>query len=257
MSTYWHKQTKENPLFPDLLWSRPENKLHAGKLLIIGGNLHGFNAPANAVTEAERAGVGAVRVFLPDALRKTVSKLFPETEYAPSTPSGSFAKNALAELLDAAHWSDGVLLAGNLGRNSETSILLESFLQKYPRQVTLVGDSIDYFLSEPLPLIYRTDTALVIDFAQLQKLLTGAKFDRALTSDLGIAQIVDILHHFSADCAATLVLVHNGTTYVATRSNVSTTSSGSHLIKAAAYTSTWWLQNPSKPFEAISTAIAQ
>ena len=39
---YWHKQTSSKPLFPELIWSRPENRQLAGKLLIIGGNLHGF-----------------------------------------------------------------------------------------------------------------------------------------------------------------------------------------------------------------------
>lgn len=256
MTTYWYKQTADNPLFPDMLWSRPENKLHAGKLLIIGGNLHGFNAPATALSEAEKAGIGTARVLLPNALSKTVSKLFPELEYTPSTPSGSFGRSALAEILDAALWSDGVLLAGNFGRNSETSILLETFLQKYPGQVTLTGDSIDYFLPEPLSLIRRVETALVVDFSQLQKLLTAAKFERALTSDLGIAQIADILHQFSSETSANIVLTHQDTTYIATRSSVSTTPSVSIPVSIAAHTSTWWLQNPSKPFEALTTAAA-
>ena len=41
---YWHKQTAENPLYEDVLWARPENKHGAGKLLVVGGNLHGFAA---------------------------------------------------------------------------------------------------------------------------------------------------------------------------------------------------------------------
>ena len=42
------KQTKAKPFFPDLLWSRPENKFHAGKLLIVGGNAQAALAPAQA-----------------------------------------------------------------------------------------------------------------------------------------------------------------------------------------------------------------
>src|SRR3982750_3265194 len=97
--TYWHKQTPEKPLFPDLLWSRPENRAHAGKLLIMGGNAHGFAAPAEAYAESEQAGIGAARVLLPDSLQKTVGRTFAAGEYAPSTPSGSFSQKALAELL--------------------------------------------------------------------------------------------------------------------------------------------------------------
>src|SRR2546421_5249379 len=115
--TYWHKQTAEQALFPDLLWSRPETKKFAGKLLIVGGNAHSFVAPATAYTESTAAGAGTARVLLPDHLQKTVGKLFPAADFAASTPSGGFSQKALAELLELSNWSDGVLLAGDLGRN--------------------------------------------------------------------------------------------------------------------------------------------
>ncbi|MDO8591435.1 MAG: hypothetical protein Q7R60_00720, partial [bacterium] len=83
-NTYWLKQTKDKPLFPDLLWSRPENKRLAGKLLVVGGNLYGFSAPGTAYGAALKAGVGTARVLLPDKLQKTVGKLIPEAEFVPS-----------------------------------------------------------------------------------------------------------------------------------------------------------------------------
>src|SRR5574337_963690 len=101
----WLKQNTDSPLFPDLIWSRPENKRHAGKLLIIGGNAHGFAAPAAAFAAAGRAGRGSMRVILPQVLQKTLRKSFSEAEYAPSTPSGSFARAALAMLLEHAEWA--------------------------------------------------------------------------------------------------------------------------------------------------------
>src|SRR3954462_7666379 len=110
--TYWHKQTPDKPLFPDLLWSRPENKRQAGKLLIVGGNTHGFAAAGEAYAEAIKAGIGTARVLLPDGLQKTVGRVFEAGEYAPSTPSGSFGRQALAELLSLSRWADGTLLAG-------------------------------------------------------------------------------------------------------------------------------------------------
>ena len=122
------KQTSGTSAFPDLHWSRPENRLHAGKLLVIGGNLHGFAAPAEAYSEADKAGAGAVRVLLPDATQKLIGKFVPEAEYAPSTPSGSFAQLSLNEWLISSSWADHVLLAGDLSRNSETAIVIEKFL---------------------------------------------------------------------------------------------------------------------------------
>src|ERR1700761_6222741 len=121
--TFWHKQTPDQPLFGDLLWSRPENKAFAGKLLIVGGNKFGFVDPAEAFSEAEKAGIGVVQMLLPDSLRPFVGRTFTAGELAPSTPSGSFAQTALAQLLALSNWADGVLFPGDLGRNSETAIL--------------------------------------------------------------------------------------------------------------------------------------
>src|SRR6185295_12281559 len=173
--SYWQSQTKDKPLFPELEWSRPENKLHAGKLLVIGGNVHGFAAPASAFGYAEKAGAGTVRVILPDAVRKLIGAMLPEADYAPSTPSGSFAQKALGEVLAASSWGDGVLIAGDLGRNSETAILLESFLAKHRGRVTLTKEAIEYVTSAPDTTLNREDTLLVLSLSQLQRLGIAAK----------------------------------------------------------------------------------
>src|SRR3989338_11410194 len=195
--TYWLKQTKDKPLFEDILWSRPENKRQAGKLLVVGGNAHGFAAPATAYGAALKAGIGSGRVLLPDKLQKTLSRLMPEAEFAPSTLSGSLSKKALAQLLDSAQWADGVLLAGDFGRNSETAILLDSFINKYEGQVTLAQDGLDYFLDPNSPLIERVDTLGVINLGKLQKL---AKHNRPATPVLHsmmLAELVEILHDWT------------------------------------------------------------
>src|SRR5438105_14108225 len=119
MANYWHKQASDKPLFPELLWSQPENRTQAGKLLIIGGNLHAIAAPAQAYAEALKAGIGSAKVVLPDVTKKTVGPLLENVEYAPSSRSGSFARNALASFVDLSQWADGVLITGDTGRNSE------------------------------------------------------------------------------------------------------------------------------------------
>src|SRR5688500_298259 len=104
---FWHKQEAGKPLFPQLEWSRPENRQMAGKLLIVGGNLHGFVAPAEAYSESMKAGIGMSRVLLPSAIQKVVGPSIENGEFAASTPSGSFSQRALVELLDWCKWSDG------------------------------------------------------------------------------------------------------------------------------------------------------
>lgn len=257
--SYWHKQTKDRPLFPDLLWSRPENKSHAGKLLVIGGNLHGFSAPAEAYRVAQTAGAGSVRVLLPNSLKKTVGRIIEHGEYAPSTPSGSFAKAALAAALEQAAWADGVLLAGDLGRNSETAVLISSLLQRYSGQVTLVKDAVDYVTSAPDALTGRQVTTLVLTIAQLQRLLTTLKWPKAVTFTMPLLQLVDLLHELTKAHPFNIIVKQDAIMLVACGGQVSSTTLSDNKepwrVATAAYAAVWWLQNPGKPFEALTTAV--
>src|ERR1700753_1621168 len=110
--TYWRKQTTK-PLFPELEWSRPETRALSGKLLIVGGSGYEFKAPANAYGDALEAGIGAATVLLPNSMQKVVNDIFPEAEFAPSTPSGSFARAGLAFILDLAGRGEGRLAPGH------------------------------------------------------------------------------------------------------------------------------------------------
>jgi hypothetical protein len=257
MDTYWQKQTKELPLFSELLWSRPENRRHAGKLLVIGGNGYGFSAPAAVYAEAGKAGVGTCRVVLPEALHKTVGKIFPAAEYAASTAtSGGFAKAALAEWLSQSAWADGVVLAGDFGRNSETAILLESYLAKFGHQLTLVNDTVEYALDTPELFLERADTTLVLSIAQLQKLVSAAKFTSPVVSGMALLQLADLLYNFTLQHQINLITYHEGAILVAVHGHVSSTRQHTaDLTSIATHAAVWWLQNPAKPFEAITTSL--
>ena len=257
--TFWQKQTKDEPLFGDMLWSRPENRRHAGKLLVLGGNAHGFSAPAAVYNEAGKAGVGTCRVLLPDALHKTVGKLFPAAEYAASTAtSGSFARAALDEWLSQSAWADGVVLAGDLGRNSETAILMENYLKKYGNQLTLVNDAIEYAIDTPDLFLHRPETTLVVTLAQLQKLATAAKFPIAVTSGMALLQLADLLFKFTQEFKSNIVTHHDGAVLVAVNGQVSSTRDhNANLTTVAAHAAVWWLQNPAKPFEALTTSLLE
>jgi len=258
-SEYWHKQASDKPLFPDLLWSRPENRQLAGKLLIIGGNLHGFAAPAEGFQEATKAGVGVARVLLPEALQKTVGSAFEAGEYAPSTPSGSFSQKSLNEFLQASQWAESVLLTGDLGRNSETAILLEKFAEKYAGPLAITKDAADYFTGIPQKVLHRPDTLFVVSLAQLQKLASSAGFTKPFTFNMDLLRLVETLHEFTSTYATSIVVKHLDTLYVATGGEVSTTKLAEDKetwrVITAAHAAVWWLQNPGKPFEALTTAV--
>jgi ADP-dependent NAD(P)H-hydrate dehydratase / NAD(P)H-hydrate epimerase len=250
-NTSWLRQTRDKPAFPDVLWSRPENRRHAGKLMIAGGHAQSFSAPSKAFMAAAKAGAGTTRILLPNSLQKTVGKAFPEAEFAASTPIGSFSRQALEPFLDLAAWSDGVLLAGDFGKNSETAVLLDDFVSDYSGELSLCGDAVDYFITSPDKLTERNSTVVIATFSQLQKLASPYAVLRQ-TADL--AQVVKVLSDWGSLNKLEIVTEHSGQIIAACDGRVSTTP-GDFNQDLAAYASVWRLQQPEKPFKALTTAV--
>jgi NAD(P)H-hydrate repair Nnr-like enzyme with NAD(P)H-hydrate dehydratase domain len=256
--TYWRKQDPNEPLFPDIIWSRPESKSNSGKLAIIGGHSHGFGAPGIAYTQALEVNVGVCKVLLPDAIRKTVSHVLPDASYGPSNPSGSFAKSALGSFLEISNWADAVLLSGDLGRNSETAVLLETYVQTYSGKLIISQDAADYFKSFPHLLMNRPDTTLVISLAQLQKIFINAPLITPITYGMTQVHLVQALHDFTLKYPLNIVVKHQDNIFVASGGQITSTPNNEMpwRVKTAAKTSVYWLQNPTKALESITTSLA-
>lgn len=256
---YWLKQAADKPLYEDILWSRPEHKSGAGKLLIVGGNLTGFAAVGEAYSVAIKSGAGSVRALLPDSLRKTVGAILDNCDFAASTPSGSFAISALDEILLQANWADMVLLAGDFGRNSETAILLEKLLEKYNGPLTVTKDTVDYFNNSPKSLLDREQTAVVLSLAQLQKFAVAAKNETPFLLSMGLMLLVQALHDFTKRHTSTIVTKELESIVVAADGRVSSTKlvEDKEIWRVATATSAsvFWMQNPVKPFEAITSSL--
>lgn len=256
--TNWLKQAKDKPLFPDLLWSRPENKRQAGKLLIIGGNKHGFAAPAAAYAAAEKAGIGSCRVLLPEGLRRTVGTLL-EADFAPANPSGSFAKASLASFLENAAWADGVLLAGNLGRNSETAIVLDSFVNKFKGPLVVADDGLDYFTSAGSAVLGREHTSLVINLGRLQKLTKNNYPDVVIRYQDNLSELVKKLADLSQVSNNNFITRHQDHLVAASNGHVSSSPWQEDIkwqIELPAYASVWLIQQPARAFEALTSAAS-
>lgn len=251
----WLKQEPGKPLFPDILWTRPENKRAAGKLLIIGGNLHAFSAVSSAYTRAVKAGAGTVRAVLPDSLEKSLGKIFPEASFAPSTPSGSFAKIALAQLLEEASWADGVLLPGDFGRNSETAVLLELFVEKYHGPLILAGDTIDYFIEQSQKLLSRPLTCLVASIPQLQKLFKANPLHKPILQTMTLHEMINILGQLSLSAKPTIVTGHEANLIIASSGTSISQKDSRTLSDIVSEISVFMIQSPAKLFEASVTAV--
>ncbi len=257
--SYWRKQTTTEPLFPDIEWSKPEQRSQAGKLGIIGGNKLGFAGVAEAYSVATSAGVGQVRVLLPDVLKKTIPRAITDTMFAPTNISGSLTKDADAEMATLGAWADGILLIGDAGRSSETAILYEKFLQDYTGQLVITRDAVDLVKNSSQTLVDRPKTLLIVSFAQLQKLFQAVYYPKVLTFSMQLTNLVEALHKFTISYPVSIAVLHRETFIVAHDGKVVTTPWDNPMMiwrgVTAAKAATYWLWSPSKPLEATSTAI--
>lgn len=259
--SYWKKQTLDTPLFPDIEWSKPEQRAQAGKLGIIGGNKLGFAGVAEAYGVALNAGVGQARVLLPDVLRKTIPATMTDVMFAPTNPSGSLAQDAQAEMATLSAWADEILLIGDAGRSSETAILYERLVQSYKGPLVVTRDAVDLVKNSAQLLVDRPNTLLVVSFAQLQKLFQAVYYPKVLTFSMQLTNLVEALHKFTITYPTTIAVLHRDTLIVANNGDVATTPWDSPMLiwrgtvatKAAAY----WLWSPAKPLEATITSLSK
>lgn len=255
-NTYWHKQTAGQPLFGDIIWSKPEQRALAGKLAIIGGNAHGFRDVFQVSAASQQAGIGTQRIVVPDILKRTLAKLWPEVEYAASTKSGGFAASALPNWLELAQWSDGVIMAGNLGRNSETDMLLERFLEEYHSGLTLAGDSVILIQNTPQAAMASEQILIAADLSRLQHLLTAVRYPTAIRLGMPLTQLVELLHGFSLTYPFSIITQQDNQIILARNGQISTTPvQSATLIQAAAAATVWKLQQPHHAFAAMTSAV--
>ncbi len=256
MSNYWQRQDPDKPLFPDLIWSRPQNKNGAGKLLIIGGQAQEFSHVAAAYAAAEKAGAGTVRVIMPESTRK-VTKMLPNIEYAPGNSSGSFAKTALSNFFEASEWADHVLLAGDLGRSSETTTVIDGYLLRCMAPVT-IAESALASTNVPAEQLLQRPVNIILGAKRLQKLGTELELTTAITSETGAIRLSEILHKITSGKKGSLVTEHGGFTWVSSAGQVSGTSPDeSNQTILAVKAAVWTMQNPGKIFEALTTSLVR
>ncbi len=257
--TYWKKQDPSKPLFPDIEWSKPERRDQAGKLGIIGGNKLGFAGVAEGYTIALQSGVGEVRALLPDALKRVVPTSITDCIFGPTNPSGSLSGDTIGEMRAIGEWSDGILLVGDAGRNSETAIVYEKFIGEYTGMLTITRDAIDLIKNNAHLIVDRPNTLYVASFAQTQKLFQAVYYPKMLTFSMQLALVVESLHKFTLTYPCTIVTLHRDHLIIAHSGEVITQEFDSPMRiwrgEVAARMASYWLWNQSCPLESAAAAI--
>ncbi len=251
----WLFEQGSELLFPEIEWSRPVTKRGAGKLLIIGGQAQEFSNVATAYMSASQAGAGTIRVIMPSSTEKH-TKMLPNIEYAPSNPSGSFSRASLASFLEASTWADHVMLAGDLGKNSETTTILDGYLLKCPRPVTITTNALSS-IGMPRTQLLQRDITLILQTPVLQKIVTEFGLTTPLTSGSNRLQITGILNEITKGAKGSVIYQKSrDDAFVGHNGNVCA-SSTKHLNDntIASFASVWRMQQPTKPFEALVSSL--
>jgi hypothetical protein len=258
MNNYWLKQTTEAPLYENLLWSRPENKIHAGKVLVIGGNKNGFSKTVNSYQGLLNAGAGSITVLLPKTVKKVLGHISPDVIYCPDTDSGSFGPESYGDMVEYSSGIDGTFMPGELSNNSQTLVVIEKFISGTNKPLIASEDNLDLMLQLNNELLNRTNMIFIAQIDKLQKLLTKLKATQALTSNIALVNLVEVLHNFTSGKRLSIVTIHDGYVIVAKEGIVSSTKidvlKDLTVFKLANYCTCWVAQNPDSIFEALSCA---
>lgn len=257
--TYWRQQTNDKPLFPDIEWSKPEQKARSGKLGIIGGNKLGFASVAENYQVALKIGIGEARVMLPDVLKKAIPPSMIDVVYGKSNPSGGLSAEALTEMKSVSDWSDGILLIGDDGRNSETAILYENFIREYSGPLVITRDAVDLFKNTSQLMVDRPNTLLVVSFAQLQKIFQFVYYPKVLTLSMQLTNLVEAIHKFTITYPTSLMVFHQDNILVASGGEVTSTPWSNPMDiwrgKVGTQAAVYWLWNISKTLESITASL--
>jgi hypothetical protein len=256
---YWRQQEPGKLLFPDVEWSKPERRSARGKLLIVGGSAHGFAGVGKAYTVASETGAGSIRLALPDVLEKKLPKDI-DGIFLPTSSGGGIGKDGLDDLMAAVDWADGVLLVGDSGQNSETTIMFEKIIKIAPKQkwFTVTRDAVDLIRGMGEDLANQKNVNLVMSFAQIQKLFSSVYYPKILTHSMQLATVIDAMHKFTITYPITLAMIHNDHLIVASDGEVISQNNANmmDLINGtvAAKSATYLLWDPTKPLEAIASS---
>lgn len=256
---YWQQQSADTALFPDIEWAKPEQRSMAGQLGIIGGNKLGFAGVGEAYEVACSAGVGEVRVLLPDVLRKSIPPSITDAIFGASNPSGSLARDAITEMHAIGQWATGILLIGDAGRNAETAIVYEDFIRDYTGPLTITRDAVDLVKNSSQVLVDRPNTLLVVSFAQLQKLFQSVYYPKILTFSMQLSNLVEAVHKFTITYPVTIAVLHKDHLVIAHDGNVTSTTWENPMAiwrgDTAARAAVYQMWHPGKPLEAVTTSL--
>lgn len=248
------EKQSDKPLYEDILWSRPVRR--TGRVLLVGGHRDGFAELQKLYQGFEDAQVAECHLALPDKLSKLVGSLEGISLLA-SNPSGSIARDALAELVHLANESDLVSLGPDLSNNSETTLVMQRLISETGASILIPPQSADQLLPEAGEWKDKQNLLLFVNHKQLYKLATKFAVDATIPLSPTSETIAEIALAVSRVFSPSLVIMMPDSIVITGNGRASITKTATtDLGKTIGLLATFWLQNSSKKYEALTAGAS-
>ena len=242
----------DKPLYEDILWSRPVRR--TGRILLVGGHRDGFSELQKAYQGFEDAQVSECHLALPDKLSRLVGSLEGISLLA-STPSGSISRDALSELVYLANESDLVSLGPDLSNNSETTLAMQRLIAETRASILIPPQSAEQLLPEAGEWKNKENLLVFLNYKQLYKLASKLAVDATIPLNVTNDAIAEIALAVSKEFSPSIVVMMPDSIIIAVNGKASVTKTKTDdLGKIIGLLGTFWLQNESKRYEALTTA---
>jgi NAD(P)H-hydrate repair Nnr-like enzyme with NAD(P)H-hydrate dehydratase domain len=254
MSPTFTKQT-DQALFPDILWNRPTMRRRAGRLLVVGGHKNEFSLLQAIYQSAEAAGIGECQAVMPDSLRRSVGEQG-FGRFVPASASGSLGKAAVGELLRLGADADALILGANLTNNAETAVAIEALITKLEQPVVITEECIHILKFHPELITGNPKALVVTTMTGLFALANHHHMPIAIKPGGGVVGKIEIVQQLAAISRCSY-LVFDSEIIVQAEDQTSLTLLAQSLSilpgVAIGTAATLWIQQPTKPYAALTT----
>ncbi len=199
---YWQKQNINQPLFPDLFWDQPISQISANNFCLIGGSSTDFKQISLAYNLLQQKKYHQLYVILPNSLRKIFQEQQSNLIFAPSNQSGAFSLETFSLVEDLSLDSDILSMIGGFTTNSETIILIEKIINNINKIKVISHDAI-------IDTFQPNQTIAIVQFKNLQKLLKNFRYHQAVTSNIELTKMIQIINDFCQQFKLALITEFN------------------------------------------------
>ena len=240
--------------YQDILWSRPTRR--TGRIVLAGGHRDGFADLQKTYVGFDIAGAADCRLVLPDKLSKLVGSL-EGVSLVPSTPSGSIAKDAVAELVHLANEADLISIGPDLSNNSETTLAMQRVIAETNASIVIPPTSTEQLMSEVAEWRTKSKLMIFMNSKQLYKLAAKLAVNTTIPLNVTNEALLEIAAAVSNEYQPVIIVITQDALIYSVNGRAQILKVKLQSDDYGALTGVFglfWLQNQSTPFDALEAA---